>query len=78
MLADCQGITEIDAVRKVEFRHHLLHVTNHEVRQEPLVPREHVAHLRGDDVLDLGFGKRRFQSFREVFNNDDGFGAAVL
>ena len=69
---------EADRVRMRIGRHHLLHVLHDEVDERALEEGEEVAHGGRHDVAAVGVGQGAFEGLREVFDDDDRFGAGVL
>ncbi|MNQ82611.1 hypothetical protein D3C85_976650 [compost metagenome] len=73
-----QGFGELDGLRQVVGRHHLLHVLDHTVDQQALERRQHVADFADDDRLDSGPGNDLLDQMRHVGQADQGFGAGVV
>ena len=61
-----------------QARHHLLHLLDDQVDDPALRPRQHVADLGGDHVLDRRAPEHLLQDTGEVLEDDDGLGARVL
>ena len=66
-----------DRARQVPRRHHLLHVAEHEVDDEPLEAQQ-LADARDDDFAHLRLRHDLLQRMREVLDDDDHFGAGVV
>ena len=73
-----ERFAEADRVRDRIGRHHLLHVLHDEVDERALEEGEEVAHGGRHDVAAVGVGQGAFEGLREVFDDDDRFGAGVL
>ena len=71
------GFTEIDVSRKIENGNNFFDATQNKIHCVTLEKAEHVARFGRDDVTHDGAFKRVFQGLSEVFDDDDGFGAAI-
>src|ERR1035441_9489922 len=67
-----------DGAPDMPFRHHLLHMLDGEVHQQPAVWRQQIANLRGHHVLDRCVRQHCFQHVRKVLQDDNYLGAGVL
>ncbi|MDT4847828.1 hypothetical protein FQZ97_819010 [compost metagenome] len=73
-----QGIGELDGIRQVVGRHHLLHVLDHAVDQQALEWRQHVTDFGDDDGLDAGLRQHLLGQMGHVGQADQGFGARIV
>ncbi|MNZ49966.1 hypothetical protein D3C78_677450 [compost metagenome] len=73
-----QGFGEAHGGGQAVVRHHLLHVLDHCIDQQPLERRQHVAHARFDQVLDAGVGQHLLYQLAEQVDVDQRPRARVL
>ena len=71
------GRVEFDMIAQRPGRHQLFHAADDDVDKKAL-GTEQVAHRCDDDVLERGLGCHLFDGVGEIFQDDDGLGAAVL